>query len=128
MSETDNRKEGTDPLEGTGEAKMEKITLDVGYDGWSSNDTRPVRFTGRLVADTSNHSYQGPNQNRWHSWTLYKVPGGYRVYDCYRTMWQGESDHYSLSDVLTPAGVAEDYPALAHEYFDVEEIAVDLDE
>ena len=61
MSETDNRKEGTDPLEGTGEAKMEKITLDVGYDGWSSNDTRPVRFTGRKVAGTSNHSFQGPD-------------------------------------------------------------------
>lgn len=163
MSEMSEMKTSTDPSKDPGDAEMEtmketlkaydimdesaekteamkKIIVRIGYAG-NTDETRPVRFTGKEVAEASNHDYQGENQNRWHDWTLYEVETpllenmkngirliqGYRVYDHYRTQWQGEVDHHTLSDVLTPQQVAEEYPVMANEYFAAKYIAEDLD-
>jgi len=102
-----------------------------GYDG-NVDETQPVKFRGRLVAEASNRHYTGPNQNRFHNWSLYEVPGGYRVYDRYCTAWQGESNHYSVSEVLNRNQIAEDYSVLANTMLELgiwsdEDIAIDLD-
>ncbi len=109
------------------EMKMKKIIVRVGYGG-QTDETRPVRFTGREVGEASNHTHEGENQTRWHEWTLYLVKDGYRVYDAYITQWRGESTHYVLSDIITPSEVAKVYPALSNEYFDAADVAEDLDE
>ena len=108
MNESKN--EGTKERSGGADEprKMKKITVKIGYDG----EMRPVKFMGRKLTDESNHSYQGPNQNRWHEWHLYEVRTGYRVLDAYFTQWQNESGHNSLSDVLTPEEVVKEFPAL----------------
>ena len=90
--------------------EYEPVVVEVGYSG----EKRKVRFKGTEIAERSNHSHQGPNQNRWHEWTLYEVLGGkYRVLDTYHTCWQGESGHLGLSVPLTAIEVARKYPALA---------------
>ncbi len=82
----------------------------IGFDG----ATVPMRFCGREIHEASNHSHEGPNQNRWHDWTLYRVAKGYRVLDAYHTQWQGEAGHSRLSRTIDAKGVALDYPALMH--------------
>ncbi len=126
MSETSEMNESTGSTKNTGDAEMKKIIAYVGYCG-ETDERRPKRFSGIKVAIESNESHQGENQTRYHDWILYQVKGGYRVLDCYKTQWQGESNHNTLSDVLTPQEVAEEYPAIANEYFSAEDIAEDLD-
>ncbi len=94
---------------------MVEHTVRVGYSSAAENATRPVRFEGVLVGEASTHSHQGPNQDRFHEYSLFRVPGGYRVHDRYRTQWQGESNHSRLSEVLDAPGVAKGYPVIANE-------------
>jgi len=100
----------------------------VGFDG----STVAVRFTGRELCEASNHSYEGPNRDRWHNWTLYEVGKGYRVYDVYHTQWRGEAGHSKLSKVLGVKGLATAFPALMHAaleagVFSEEAVALDAD-
>lgn len=130
-------------------AQPTELVIKIGYDG----EKRPVKFTGLLVLEDSNHSHQGPNQNRWHEWKLYKVqeaalnlvpvpdqlrieiadvqPALYRVLDRYRTCWQGESGHVSLSKAMTAKEIVKKYPhlgaaAIEDGTFDEDEVAESL--
>ena len=127
MTESKNGMNEQDTAQSGRTEGMKKVTVCVGHCG-DTDETRPVRFTGKKVAEAGNrHHQQGPNQTRWHEWELYEVPGGYRVHDHYRSLWQGEADHYSLSEVMVPLSVAKNYPALANIYFSDAEMAEDLD-
>lgn len=91
----------------------DRTTVYVGYQG----ETVPVRFQGRELCEASTHSNQGPNQNRWHEYTLYAtldtaVPQSYRVLDHYHTQWQGERDHTRLSESMDGPTLARQYPAV----------------
>jgi hypothetical protein len=109
----------------TNEKKFQPVIINVGYD----DETRPVRFTGRLIGEATNRWYEGPNQNRWHVWELYELPSEkYRVVDRYFTQWRGATGHTSLSDALFPREVADKYPRLANKYFRQSEIVMDLGE
>jgi hypothetical protein len=110
-----------------------KVTVWVGYDANNGADARrPVRFLGRKIARASTHTTEGPGQDRWHDYTLYAVPGGYRVVCTAVSLWAREGSTTTVSPVLTPRDVAARYPVVAREaeYWGVlrtEELAVDLD-
>ena len=130
-SRTKQRKGGADEPR---KVEMKKLTVRVGYD----NAQRPVKFTGVYLCGSSNQSYQGPNQNRYHEWSLYKVLSKrdermFRVLDAYFTHWQGETGINTLSDPLTGEEVAKEFPTLCSEMISegivkAWEIAEDLDE
>jgi hypothetical protein len=115
------------------DAPMKSITVWVGYDANNGVDTRrPVKFRGREVARASTHTTEGPGQSRWHEYTLYAVPGGYRVVCTAISQWAREGSLTTVSPVLTPRDVAARYPVVAcvAEYRGVlrtEEFVVDLD-
>ncbi len=93
---------------------FEKIFVKVGFAG----EEKTVFFMGRKIANAWNKTTNGPNNSRWHEWTLYQVEGGFRVLDEYSTLWQGETDHTKLSEILLPAEVAEKYPRIANHAVD----------
>lgn len=108
--------------------ELKKQVLKVGYD----YDASRRSFTGvPLVRETNRDS--GPNAREWHSWTLYGVEGGYRVYDQYCTTLRHKTPCCKLSDVLTAAAVVKTYPMLARAareagIFADDDLIVDLDE
>lgn len=74
----------------TDDDDMEVITLE-------RDDARDIRFTGKLVAQTSSREHSGPRSNRWTVLRLYKTKGGKWVaHQIGRTQWQGEQDRYSV--------------------------------
>jgi hypothetical protein len=115
------------------DAPMKTVTVWVGYDPNNGADTRrPVKFRGRAVARASTHTTEGPGQDRWREYTLYAVPGGYRVVCTAISRWEREGSLTTVSPVLTPRDVATRYPVVAceAEYWGVlrtEEMVVDLD-
>jgi len=126
-AETSERVIGSDRMSELSEMnEMKKIMVRVGYIG-DLDETKPVRFAGRELCTLSNYSHQGENQNRWHEWTLYEVKNGYRVYDEFHSNWENESRYHKLSDVLRPKEVSEQYPGIANDWFELEDIAEDLD-
>jgi len=53
----------------------------------------PISFLGECIGTGSNHSHQGPRQNRWTVVKIYKTKGGHYVaYVHYFTCYEGESD------------------------------------
>lgn len=59
---------------------------------------RDLRFTGRILADVSSHSYRGDSQNRWTELALYQTKAGkYVVQSVGRTIWEGENNRYSAT-------------------------------
>lgn len=75
---------------------MEQVTV-------TRDGQPPIRFTGEELANASNYSHQGPNQNRWTVVTIWKTKGGkYVARVVRRTQWQGESDRYSATSAATP--------------------------
>jgi len=126
MNENESKKE-------TNEYK--KHMVKVGYSG-QVDSRRPIRFMGKKIGSSTNHTHNGPNQNRFHDWTLFEVPAEpdtrdvkkYRVLDEYTTQWQGESDHSTLTRVLTVKEVGKYFPVLANEYLDEDDYAEDVDD
>ena len=118
------------------------VVVKVGYSG----EEQRVKFRGKKIAEATNKSYQGPNQNRWHNWYLYEVsnaiesmapdndgkvsvdarPAKYRVLDSYHTCWQGESGHKKLSAALTAEQVVRRYPTVVNQA--IEDRALDPDD
>lgn len=139
MSETTEAKEQSKDTTTT-EPVYTKQIVKVGYDG----ERRPVKFDGKHVLEDSTHTHTGPNQNRWHEFDLYEVQAAspsdvpalsvaakYRVLDHYRTCWQNESGHWSLSKSLTALQVMKEYPhlgaaAISAGIFDVDTDAEEL--
>jgi hypothetical protein len=79
--------------------KMEKYTI-------RRDGLPPIAFTGEPIAAASNHSHQGPNQNRWVNVEIYRTQGGAYVAAVERrTCWQGESDAFSAAARKTAAEV-----------------------
>lgn len=68
---------------------------------------KTLRFTGSVLAEVSNHSYQGSRQNRWEELSLYEVADGkgYVLHKVYRTCWQGESNSSQAYHCTTPEQV-----------------------
>ena len=114
----------TEKTDKTEKTEYSRWTVRIGHDG----ETRPVRFRAREIGETTNYANRGPNQNRYHRWTLFEIPDGrYRVFDEYNTCWQGERGHSSLSDPLTGMEVAAQYPRVSHDFLPDEETIIDLD-
>ena len=93
------------------EEKMSEYFAMVGYSG----SERRVRFRAIELCEASTHTVNGENQNRWHNYTLYETPRGYRVFDQYITQWQGESGHQTLSRVMPASELVAEYPVIVNE-------------
>lgn len=140
MNETNESKKETN--------EYKKQMVKVGYSG-QVDSRRPIRFMGKKIGSSTNHTLNGPNQNRFHDWTLFEVPAEpikvelnentptvvdtrevrkYRVLDEYTTQWQGESDHSTLTRVLTVKEVGKYFAVLANEYLDEDDYAEDVDD
>lgn len=70
-------------------------------------DQKYLRFQGDLLGSESTRSHQGPAQNRYHNFTVYRAEkGGFVIHDEYRTRWQGERDELRAIICETPLDVA----------------------
>jgi hypothetical protein len=90
--------------------------VSVGYSGAE----RMVRFQGIQLCRTSTYWHSGPNNSRWHEYTLYEVQGkddgpAYRVLDEYVTRWENENGHSKLSAVLSAKELGKKYPEIANQ-------------
>lgn len=81
--------------------RMNEIEVWVGFAGAE----RPIRFQGLD---------QPPNNEQWHTWTLYKTPGGYRVLDVFDTTMTTKTKHTALSHELNGIELARRYPTLVN--------------
>jgi len=64
----------------------------------------PLKFTGCQIGSGSNHSHEGPSQNRWTEVSIYRTKGGKIVLKVtHRSRWQGESDRTTATSVATAA-------------------------
>ena len=96
------------------ENEIKELVVRLGYD----QDLRPVSFRGRELCVISTRTTQGPNQNRWHEYVLFKTPKGFRVLDSYCTQWEGESGHTKMSEQINAKSVMMNYPRIANEAVD----------
>lgn len=78
---------------------MEKFRLE-------NDGARDVAFAGVKLSEESDHSYQGPRQNRWLEVRIYRTATGrYVVEQVGRTCWQGESDRHAVTICADAAAV-----------------------
>lgn len=89
---------------------------------------RALTFQGKLLADVSNHSYEGPTQNRWTDVKVYETAKGKIVVGInHVSQWQGENGSYS-AEVFASLNEAASYIEKAELPADlVSELMNDLD-
>ena len=63
------------------------------------NDKNPdVEFVGEQIAFSSSKTIDGARSQRWHELRLFKTEGGkYVCQQVGRTIWQGETDRFSVA-------------------------------
>lgn len=60
----------------------------------------PLAFRGQRIAASEGRWANGQEQNRWHNLAVYRTVGGeYVVEIIYRTLWQGESGHATVTAI-----------------------------
>jgi hypothetical protein len=91
------------------DAPMKSIMVVVAYVKNGVYAYRPMRFLGREIARASTHITEG----RRYDYTLYAVPGGYRVVCTAISRWAHEGSLTTVSPVLTPRDVATNFPVVA---------------
>jgi len=81
------------------EKRVTKITV-------YRDDYPNLLFTGRVVAEVTDHATEGARQSRWTELTLYvSNRGTWICQSCTRSQWQGETN-YSRAEVFdSHAGV-----------------------
>ncbi len=67
---------------------------------------KDLRFKGEVLAEVSDHHYQGPRNTRWTVIKVYRTEAGaYVVGVVHRTLWENEADRYHAVVCEKPADV-----------------------
>jgi len=105
--------------------KIETQRVLVGF----IDETIWIEFKGVELPKATNYEMdpKSPNYERFHVWTLYEVPGGYRVWDEFHAP---RGTNRSLTDVLAPRQVVSKFPRLQcvlARYVDPRDLILNLD-
>lgn len=69
----------------------------------------PLKFRGRLLAESSGRWTVGRDNNRWHDLEIYRTEAGrYVVSIVFETIWQGETGTKTVVLLDTPTGVTDE--------------------
>ena len=72
------------------------------------DDQPDLVFSGELIASSSSHHHEGPQNTRWSELRLWRTEGGsFIAGKCHRTRWIGEKDSFSAQICDDEATVVE---------------------